>query len=344
LIPPIDSQHEDLAMQRRELIRNVGLGLTALSTAPFALAQTSAAKDLTIYIGYPAGGSPDLVARTISRRLGETLNRNVIVDNKAGASGQLVMNLLKSAPKDGSVLVLSPSVPVVMAPLLFPKLQYVPATDFVEVGRVVSFDLCLVVPASHPAKTAKEFLEWAKKNPEKAAYAVPGLGSTPHFLGYLLGKAGGFDFRAVAYRGGPQLMTDLIGGHVASAISVLANFVQDHRTGSLRVLATAGTQRSTLLPDVPTLAETFNTAALRDSTTATEWYSLFAPAGTPGATVQTIYSAIETTLKDKALYDTLVAQGHDPAPLPGPQLRVQINNAQERWRQVIKESGFKIDS
>lgn len=331
-------------MQRRELIRNVGLGLTAISTSSFSLAQSPAAKDLTIYIGFPAGGSPDLVARTISRRLGEILDRNVIVENRAGAGGQLVMSLLKSAPKDGSVVVLSPSPPVVMAPLLYPKLQYNPATDFVEVGRVVNFDLCLVVPASHPAKTAKEFLEWAKQNPAKATYAVPGLGSTPHFLGYLIGKAGDFDFRAVAYRGGPQLMTDLIGGHVSSAISVLANFVQDHRVGNLRVLATAGNQRSALLADVPTLGEAFSSQAMRESTTAVEWYSLFAPAGTPVATVQAVYSGIETTLKDKSLYDTLVSQGHDPAPMPGPQLKALIERAQERWRQVIKNSGFKIES
>lgn len=330
-------------MQRRTFIRHAGLGLSALTAATATFGQ-DASKNTILYVGYPPGGSPDLVARTISRRLGELLDRNIIIENRTGAAGNLAMEAVKHAPPDGSALVLSPSPPVVLAPLLYPKLPYRVPADFSFIGRVVNFELALVVHTNHPAKTAREFIEWARKNPANANYAVPGVGSTPHFLGYLIGKSGGFDYRVVGYRGGPQLMTDLLGGHVTSAISVLSNFVQDHRKGTLRVLATTGAQRSALLPEVPTLAEAFDMPAMREATTVVEWYGMLAPAGTPAPMLQKIYAAIADTMKDKAIHELLASQGHDPAPMPGPQFSDLVLQSQDRWGKVIKESGFKLES
>lgn len=301
-------------------------------------------KTLTIYIGYPAGGSPDLVARTIAPRLSGQLKQNIVIENRPGAGGALAMDSLKKAPKDGTALALTPSPPLTLNPFVYPKLSYDAFEDFAPVGRVVTFDLALAVPASHPAKSMREFIEWARKNPDAALFGVPGLGSTPHFLGYLIGRAAGFDYRVVAYKGGPQLMSDLIGAQIPSAISVLSNFVQDHRSGRLRVLATSGSDRSTLLPEVPTLAQTFDAPAVREATTVIEWYGLMAPAGTPVESRERIHAAVVEVLKDKTISDTLTAQGHDPAPMPGPAFGEFIRKQQERWGSVVKESGFKLES
>jgi len=327
-------------MNRRDFLAQGTAFATAAVVTPAANAQS---KPLTIYVGYPAGGSPDQVARTIAVRLGELLRTPVVVENRPGAGGALAMEAVKNGPKDGAALVLTPSPPVVLNPFVYPKLQY-KVTDFVPVGQAVTFDLALAVPATHPAKDLKQFIEWIKMNPKTASFGVPGLGSTPHFLGYLIGKAASAEYQVVGYRGGPQLMSDLLGAQIPSAISVLSNFVPDHRAGKLRVLATAGSHRSTLLPEVPTLAEFFNTPQLKDVVTLTEWYAFFAPAGTPQSVLAHIYGALEQVLSDKSIREALTAQGHDPAPQPASTLSETITRQQSRWRAIVKESGFKLES
>ncbi|WP_043458544.1 Bug family tripartite tricarboxylate transporter substrate binding protein [Azohydromonas australica] len=329
-------------MHRRDFLRTVGLGLGSLSTAAAAWSQPG--KLLTVYVGYPAGGSPDLVARTVAPRLSQALQQKVIIDNRAGAGGGIAMDVLRKAPADGSALVLTPSPPLTINPFVYPRLAYNAFSDFTPVCRVVTFDLALAVPATHPAKTMREFVEWAKKNPNLASYGVPGLGSTPHFLGYLIAQASGIDYRVIGYRGGPQMSGDLIGGQLPSAIGVLSTFLQDHRTGKVRVLATAGASRSSLLPDVPTLAEALGTSAIRDVMTATEWYGLMAPAGTAPSVIASLNAAVEDVLREPKLVQQLTSQGHDPALLRGAAFGDLIRKDQDRWRAVVKESGFKLET
>lgn len=322
-------------MQSRRTFLQAGVAAASIRALD-AFAQD--AKPLSIVVGFAPGGSPDFVARTLADKLAQKLKRPVVVENKVGAGGQLALATLMNAAADGSVYVLTPPGPMTTGPLLYSKLPY----DTAKIEPVITackFEHGVVVGPGTPAKTVAELLAWMKTTPNKAFYGIPAAGTSPHFVGMLLARAAGVEAQAVLYRGGPPMVADLLGGQVPAAVNVLSNFVEHHRSGKLRVLATSGASRSPLLQDVPTLAE-----AGYPQAQAEEWYGFMAKAGTPKAETAAFAAAVREVVEMREVRTALLSSGHNPFLLGAQELAKDIASNQKRWAEVIKTTGFKLES
>ena len=330
-------------MTSRRQFHKAALSIAALSAVrPFdALAQTI--DQIKIYYGFPAGSAGDGVARRVGEKLaGTTYTKNTgVVENKPGAGGRIALETLRTSPADGSALALSPWSALAIYPHIYSKLSYDPVRDFVPVSiaAVMHHGLAVgpLVPAS--VKTVKDYLAWAKANPKDASYGSPAAGSTPHFIGALLGINNGVDLKHVPYRGSVPGVTDVVGGQLASMVTPSGDFLQYHRAGRLRLLATSGAERSPFSPDVATFAE----QGFGELTTE-EWFGFYAPAKTPANIVAAANAAINMALKDKAVIDSLaitglIARGSTPEE----QARSQ-RTENERWGPLVKKIGFTAES
>ncbi|WP_043458546.1 tripartite tricarboxylate transporter substrate-binding protein [Azohydromonas australica] len=321
---------------RRQVLRTCLAAALAAAASTGAVAQSS--KPITILVGFAPGGAPDAVARIVAEKLQTKLKRTVIVENKSGANGQLALTALQNGPTDGSVYALTPPGMLTIHPTLYPKLAY----DVSKIEPVISactFEHAVVTGPSNPFKTLAEYLAWVKANPNRGFYAVPALGSAPHFVGALLAKEAGVSLQPTPYRGGPPMLQDLLNGEVPLGINVLSNFTELHRSGKLRVLATTGEKRSALLPDVPTLGELGYKQAQ-----AQEWFSFVVKAGTPASETEAFASAVREIVGMKDVGASLAAAGFTPAALGADELRQDIASDTKRWAQVIKQTGFKLEN
>ncbi len=322
-------------MQRRHLLATA----TALAATPFSsLAWAQTDRPLRILVGFPPGGSLDTVARALADKMTGELKRPVLVDNKPGAGGRLAAELLKNAAPDGDTMMMAPIVVPVLAPLVFSKLNYNPATDFAPVLHAASFHFGLAVPGDAPYKTLAELVAWFKANPAKANYGMPAAGSLPHFFGLMIAKEIGVDITPVPFQGGAPLITALAGGQVASGIDVLTEQLELHKAGKLRIVATSGAQRSKAVPDVPTFRE-LGFANIQ----AQSWFGLYAPAKTPAASIAAVNAAGNKALaladvQERFTKLSLEAGGGSAADLQ------KLQDAEvARWAPVVKASGFKAD-
>jgi tripartite-type tricarboxylate transporter receptor subunit TctC len=327
---------------RRHFIQTTGAVAALGALSPFS-AFAQAIDQVKIYYGFPAGSSGDAVARRVGEKLaGTPYTKNpAVVDNKPGAGGRIALELLKSAPADGSVLTLSQVSALANYPHIYSKLGYDPVKDFVPVsiGAIMQHGLAVgpAVPAS--VKTVKDFLAWAKANPQQANYGSPGAGSTPHFLGALLGINSGVELKHVPYRGSIPGVTDVVGGQIAAMVTPHGDFIANHKAGKLRILATSGPKRSPYVPEVPTFAE----QGFSDLTTE-EWFGFYAPAATPKSVVAAANTAINNALKDKGVIDSLAIVGLIPhGSTPEEQARWQQSEFQT-WGPLIKKIGFTAES
>jgi tripartite-type tricarboxylate transporter receptor subunit TctC len=320
-------------MQRRHL-----LGMAIASTLSTTSLWAQSDRPLRILVGFPPGGSLDVVARLLAEKMKDELKRPVVVDNKPGAAGRIAAELLKNAPPNGDTVMLAPIVVPVLAPLVFSKLNYNPATDFLPVIHAASFHFGLAVPIDAPYKTLAEFMSWIKANPSKANFGMPGAGSLPHFFGLMIGREAAVEMVAVPFQGGAPLITALAGNQIACGIDVLGEQIELHRAGKLRILASSGAQRSKALPDVPTFRELgFNNIQ------AQSWFAMYAPAQTAATTVSTINAAA-----NKALAATDVIERFAKLSLEvGSGTPADLQKLQDseilRWAPIIKSSGFRAD-
>ncbi len=322
-------------MTTRRTILQAGAA-AACASAFGALAQEG--KAITLVVGFPPGGSPDFVARTLADKLAAKLKRPVVVDNKVGAGGQVALGTLMNANADGSIYVLTPAAMMTTGPLLYPKLPYEVAR-IEPVLTVCKIEHGVVVGSAVPAKTLAEFVAWMKASPAKAFYGIPAAGSSPHFVGMLLARAAGVEAQAVLYRGGPPMVADLLGGQVPAAVNVLSNFIEQHRAGKLRVLATSGAARSPLLQDVPTLAESgYPQAQVED------WYGFMAKVGTPKSESTAFATAVREVMEMRDVRAALQTSGHNPYVIGADELAKDIVNSQKQWAEVIRQTGFKLES
>lgn len=303
-------------------------------------AQSPVPEAARILVGFGAGGSIDVLARILAERIAPQLGKghHIIVENKAGANGQIAAQALLSSPTDGATYLIAPLITPVLSQLVFRKPGYDPAVDFTPVGLVAHFQFALAVPAAHPAKNLTEFVAWLKANPSKANFGSPAAGSLPHFFGLLLGKAAGVDIVHVPYKGSPGLFTDLVGGQLTSAIETTSGLAPLHREGKVRVLVTFTDKRTRELPDVQSVAE-----AGFPQAKGSGWYSLWARKGTPAAAVESVNRALNTALAEPAIrakLDELSLEGDPRTPQQLEQLRLADLG---KWRPVIEASGFKAD-
>lgn len=300
-------------------------------------------EQVKIINGFPAGGTADATSRRIAEKMGGTpYSKNAaVVENKPGAGGRIACEVVKNAAPDGATLLLTPYSMMSIYPHIYQKLSYDPFKDFtpVSIAAVMTHALSVgpMVPAS--VKTVKDYLAWAKANGDKASYGSPAAGSTPHFIGALLGLNNNVELKHIPYRGSAPAVADMIGGTLASCCTPTGDALANHRAGKVRILATSGAQRTPFTPDVPTFAE----AGFADLTTE-EWFGIYAPAKTPANVVAAANAAINQALKDKMVIDSLalmglVAQGSTAVEMDRSQ-RAELN----RWGPLVKRIGFTAES
>jgi tripartite-type tricarboxylate transporter receptor subunit TctC len=294
-----------------------------------------AVQPIRIIMPYPAGSVGDATARMIAESMRSSVQRPVIVENKPGAAGRLGVQAVKEGPADGSVLLFTPIAPMAVFPHVYDKLAYDPVADFAPISQVATFDLGIAVGANVPSKSLDELVAWLKTNPGQATYGSPAAGSLPHFFAVLFARTAGIELRHVAYKGNPQAITDLIGGHLPIFFTSTQDFVETHKTGRIRVLATSGSRRSKVLPEVPTFEETGY--RIRGE----GWFGIYAPAKTPPEAIAQLNAAIVSAVRAPAIRNRLIALGLQPTGTSGQELaKIQKADA-ELWGPVIKASGFK---
>jgi tripartite-type tricarboxylate transporter receptor subunit TctC len=325
------------------LTRRQTLALGAALALPARGASAQALEQPKFLYGFPAGSSGDIACRRVAERVaGTSYAKNAaVVENRPGAGGRIALDGLKAGPADGSVLAMSPFSTVSIYPHVYRKLSYDPVADFmpVAIAAIMHHGLAVgpVVPAS--VTDVKGFLAWAKANPDKANYGSPAAGSTPHFLGALLGLAHNVELKHVPYRGSVPGITDVVGGQIAAMFTPAGDFLPNHRAGKLRLLATSGRARLPFASDVSTFAE----QGFGDLTTE-EWFGFHAPARTPAAVVSAASAAINAALKNKGLVDGLAVVGLLAAgSTPDEMARAQRAEF-ERWGPLVKRIGFTAES
>ncbi|EYS90387.1 ABC transporter substrate-binding protein [Cupriavidus sp. SK-4] len=320
---------------KRRVFNRVAATLALAAALPMgALAQDK--PPLKLLVGFAPGGSVDVVARLLAERLRLPLGQQVIVENKPGAGGRLVLGEAKRAPADGNTLVISPSGALVISPWLY-NLNYDPVKDFTPIARAVTFDFAVTAGPAAPAGDIRAVLNWLKANPARANYGTSGAGTVPHFAGVLLSQASGVPLTHVAYKGGAPAVSDLLGGQIPIMVDTISETIEHHRAGRLRILAVTGNARSPALPDVPTLKESGIDA------TAEAFVGLFAPAGLPADKVKRLSDAIAEVLKAPDLQARIREIGLN-ANYAGPQQLGETQVAElRRWERPIKASGYKAE-
>ena len=289
-----------------------------------------------IMVGFPAGGPSDVLARLLAEQM-KAYASSTIVENRPGAGGRVVMDVLKNSAADGSVMVLTPAVAVALYPHVYKSLSYNPQQDFAPVSTICTTSMLITIgPLVHnTVKTLADFIVWCRSNPNQSSYGSPGAGSPLHFLGVMLSRAANFEYLHVPFQGTAPSIQSLLGSQIASGISPIGPFIPHVRAGTLRALAFTGAQRSPLLPDVPTVAE-----AGYPALTFAEWFGIFVPARTPSGAVETLGRALRAALQTKEVQAGLATQSVDVGGLTPAEFARQVKADFERWGPIVKESGF----
>jgi len=313
--------------------------IALLATLPASLpaADWKPTKPVRFIVGFPPGGATDLVARILQPKLNESLGEQTVVDNRPGANGILSLQMLKNAEPDGHTVAMGHFGGLVISPAI-QKVPYDPLKDFTYVTMLVSLQNIVIVHPSVPVKTLPEFIAHAKSQQGRLNYASSGVGSPGHLSGVLLSSLAKVPMTHIPYKGGGPAMTDLIAGHVPAFIAVISTAVPQVKSGKVRAIAVTGAKRSSALPDVPTVAE----AGVKGYT-ATNWYGLLAPVGTPAPIIGKINAEMKRAIADAAFRKHLEAIGMEPASSTPKELGDLIRTELARWTQVIREAGIQAN-
>jgi tripartite-type tricarboxylate transporter receptor subunit TctC len=302
------------------------------------LAQTYPARPIRFIVPYPPGGSTDYTAREIAQRLTELWGQQLVIDNRGGAGSLIGHALAATAAPDGYTLLLGTSTGLSIAPALGTKLAYDPQKDLAPIGLAVYAPYLLVVHASVPAGSVREFIEYAKKQPGRLNYASSGAGTPNHLGGELMDLLGGIRTVHVPYKGGGPAMTDLISGQVHYMLTAIPQALPHVKSGRLRALATGHPTRTRAAADLPPIAETlpgFNN---------TTWYGVLAPARTPRAVITRVNADLAKVLAQPELAQRMLSQGIEAASSTPEGLGAMISAETERWRKVIKGAGLSVET
>lgn len=314
--------------------------LSALTIGEPSRAQTERLikEPIRILVPLPPGGTSDVTARLLADSLRESIGLPVFVENRPGATGRIAAEALKGAAPDGTTFLLAPMAVTVWAPMVFKRLGYDPVKDFAPVSQVAKIHYAFAVGPTHPARTVAEFVAWAQANSGQANYGTPGTGSVSHFLGTLFGQEAGLEMVHVSYRGATSLTTELMGGQVPCAITALSDLIELHRAGRVRIIATAGSERSPVLPAVPTFKEQGF-----PKVEGVGWTGLYAPAGTAKPVIDQLAMAVAKALRSSAVSEKLNNLGIEPTGTTPEELASIMATDAARWAPIIKASGFTVD-
>jgi tripartite-type tricarboxylate transporter receptor subunit TctC len=317
------------------VVRAIGVAFV-LAVAAAASAQPFPAKPVRLVVTFPPGGPTDFVARTVGDALTKTWGQHVVVDNRAGGGGSVGAEVVMRAQPDGYTLLLGTFGGMVAVPLLNPAVKYDTLRDFQPLNHVVDSPFFLFVNASVPADDVKKLIALAQAQPGKLSYGSVGQGSATHLAFELLRAMAKIDLLHVPYKGTAPLATALLANEVQAGISSMPTLLPHVRAGRLRVLGVGTTKRSSLLPEVPTIAE----AGVPGYSAAT-WYGIFGPARMPRPLVERIHAAIAEVLATPAARDRLASQGLEvPARVPPAAFAAFIKTDQAKWRDIIKTAGI----
>jgi len=313
-------------------------GLVAAIAAPAALAQAFPSKPITMVVGFAPGGGTDTAARIIAKKLADNTGQSVIVENRAGAGGNIAANNVSKAAPDGYTILLTAPGSVAVAPHQNSKLPYDPRTDLTAITMAVVFPNVLVVNPSVPANNVAEYVRLSIAKPGSIAYGSSGIGNAGHLAGELFKIVTKADITHVPYKGGGPAMADLLGGQVASVFASAPSAVPQIKAGKIRALATTGATRSSSLPDVPTVAE-----AGFPGFEATNWYAYMAPGKTPRAIVEQLNRELVRAINAPDVRTQLLNQGMEPQPGSVAELARYIEREYATWGRVVKEAGIQAE-
>ena len=322
---------------RRTLLTSLAMA-TAGALPLAAAAQAYPAKPVTIVVPFAPGGTTDILARIVGQGLGTELGQPFVVDNRAGAGGNIGASLAAKAPADGYTLFMGTVGTHAINQALYKKMPFDPVKDFAPISRVATVPNLLVAHPSQPYKTVKELIAYAKANPGKVTYGSPGSGASPHVSGELFKSMTGTDLLHVPYKGSAPAMTDLLGGQIAIMFDNMPSAIQHVRSGKLRPIAVTTAKRSPELPDIPTIAE-----AGVPGYEAMSWFGLFAPAATPKPVLDRLNAALVKVLNQPDVKKKIAEQGGDVVAETPEQFAAFIKAETAKWGKVVKDSGATVD-
>jgi tripartite-type tricarboxylate transporter receptor subunit TctC len=324
------------SLTRRNVV--VALGASAIGTPLVSLAQAGYPnKPVKIVVSFSPGGTTDILARFLAAKLGDAMGQPFVVENKPGAGGILGNDFVVKAPADGYTFLMGSASNLVVAPGMYKNMPYDAKKDLIPVALAAAGPFVIVVNPQVPAKTFPELLALARAEPGKITFATSGNGTSLHLAGELINTMANVKMTHVPYKGTGPAMLDTISGQVNVTLSDMVPFVPHIQAGKLRPLAQTTAQRSKLLPDLPTVAETL------PGYDATSWYGLMATAGTPAAVVQRVNQELGKILQQADVRSRYAQLGVDAVLMTPNEFGVYINREMAKWADVIARSGAKVE-
>jgi len=319
-------------------MRRTSIAALALVAATESFAQGPfPTRPVTVVVGFAPGGGTDIAARIIAKQLAVELGQQVLVENRAGAGGNIATGAVARAAPDGYLISLATISSLTVQPHLNSKLPYDPRRDLAPLTMGVVFANVLVVHRSVPAKTVAEFVALAQAKPGTIGYGTSGIGTTGHLAGELFRMMAKAPIVHVPYKGGGPAMTDLLGGQIPSSFASAPSALPHVKAGKIHALATTGAKRSEDLPDVPTIAESY------PGYEATNWYAFVAPARTPKDVVGELNRQLIKVLSTPSVREQLLANGMEPQPSTPEELARYMEREYETWGRVVKEAGIQAE-
>jgi tripartite-type tricarboxylate transporter receptor subunit TctC len=325
-----------MKLPRRNFLHLLAGAAALPAVSRIAWAQAYPTQPVRIVVGFPAGGTADIMARLMGQWLSERLGQPFVVESRPGAGSNIATEAVVRAAADGYTLLTVGTTQAINA-TLYERLNYNFIRDIAPVASIASTPLVMEVNPSVPAKTVPEFIAYAKANPGKLHLATPGIGTPPHVAGELFKMMAGVNLVHVPYRGTGPMLTDLIGGQVQVAFDPLPASIQHIRAGKLRALAVTTATRSDVLPDIPTVA------GFLPGFEASGWYGIGAPKNTPAQIVQKLNEAINTALADPKIKVRIADLGATPFQSSSSEFGKLIADETEKWAKVIRAANIKAD-
>ena len=324
---------------RRHALLNLACATLLVAGLPLpAAAQSFPDRPLKLIVGFPPGTGPDVVARLLGQKLGDGLKQNIVIDNRAGAGGQIAAQAVAKSPADGYSLLLGEVGSISIAPPAFSKLPYDPAKELAVLSEVVRSDFVLVVPVASPSLTVADLIKAAKAKPDRLNFATFGAGTPGHFGAEMLAEQAGFKIEPIHFRATGDAVTAIVAGDVQAAFVTTALGAAQIKAGKMRALATTAPSRSSLLPDVPTFTE-----AGLPKVDFSAWFAVFVPAGTPVAAQDLLATQIAAAVKSPDVRQKLQESGFTVTGTTRAEAERTVRAEAARWAAVVKATGFKGD-
>jgi len=309
------------------------LGLLAMQLA----AQPYPNKSISLVVPQAAGGTNDIVARLVSPAFGEAIGASVVVENRPGAGGNIGTQGVARAAKDGYTLLLTINSAQAINPALYKNPGFDPINDFVPLYYIGATPYVLVTPPGSPYKTLADVVAAAKKKPGELSYASAGNGTISHLLGAMLNTSAGIEMQHIPYKGVAPAINDVLGGQVPLAFASLPSALNYIKAGKLQAIAISSAKRSSIAPEIPTIAETYPDCV------GEVWVAIFAPMGVSAEVIMKAQAAMEKVMARSDVRERLIAQGLDLSPVPTNRLVALLKDELAKWVKIVKASGAQLD-